>query len=155
MNWLDLPAYFDPIDRIEGVISTFRYADWDGAFQRDGIAGVISEFFACLTSSNAPTIYVSRYSAWSGIEIERLLGRHGVHVWDRHISGDDLGFSVKRRQVKWAEYLLLRAGVPVTSILVEPHNAEWTDKYAPGSEPPTRSSRPRFDPLDFLRSLFR
>ena len=155
MNWGDLFAYFDPIDRIEGVISTFRYADWEGAYQRNGINGVIAELWACVTSSNAPTIRVSRYSAWSGIEIERLLSRHGVRVWDRHISGDDVCFSVKRRQVKWAEYLLLRAGVPVTSILFEPRNAEWTENYEPGSEPPTRSTNSQFDPLEFLRTLFR
>ena len=30
---------------------------------------------------------------------------------------------------------MLRAGVPVTSELYEPRNAEWAAKYAPGSEP--------------------
>lgn len=155
MDWLDLPAYFDPIDRIEGVISTFRNADWDGAYERNGIVGLVEEFFACLTSYNAPTICISRYSHWRGIDVEMLLRRHGVKVWDRGIAGDDLYFCVKRRQVKWAEYLLLRAGVPVTSVLNEPRNVEWTKGYAPGDEPPTRSTRAGLDLIDFLRALFR
>ncbi|HLF26135.1 MAG TPA: hypothetical protein VJG32_07355 [Anaerolineae bacterium] len=141
MDLLDLPAYFDPIDRIEGVVSTFLNADWAGAYRRDGVVGVILEFFACLTSHNAPTIRVSRYSHWRGIDIERLLKRHGVKVWDRGLAGDDLYFCVKRRQVRWAEYLLLRAGVPVTSALTEPRNLEYTERYPPGSEPPTRRLR--------------
>jgi hypothetical protein len=138
MNWSDLPAYFDPIDRIEGVISTFRNADWENAYKDHGIVGVIEEFFACIISSNAPTICVSRYSHWRGIDIERLLYRHGVKVWDRGIAGDELFFCVKRRQVKWAEYLLLRRGIPVTSILYDPRNPKYAARYAPGDEPPQR-----------------
>jgi hypothetical protein len=138
MDLLDIPSYFDPIDRIEGVLSTFRHADWAGAYRRHGVDGVIAEFFACLTAYNAPTIRVWRYSHWRGIDIERLLRRHGVKIWDRGIAGDDLYFCVKRRQVKWAEYLLLRAGVPVTSVLVEPRNRAYAEGYPPGSEPPSR-----------------
>lgn len=157
MDLLDLPAYFDPIDRIEGVISTFRNADWDHAYEKRGVAGLIEEFFACLTSSNAPTIRVARGSHWRGIDIERLLKRHGVKVWDRGIAGDDLYFCVKRRQVKWAEYLLLRAGVPVTSNLVDPRNADYAEGYAPGSEPPNRrkSSTSPNDWIDRILSLLR
>jgi hypothetical protein len=157
MDFLDIPEYFDPINRIEGMASTFLNADWEGAYHRGGVAGVIAEFVACLTSHNAPTIRVSRYSHWRGIDIERLLKRHGVKVWDRGIAGDDLYFCVKRRQAKWAEYLLLRAGVPVTSVLNEPRNLAWTARYPPGSEPPGRKSEPRSrpDPLTHIRSLFR
>jgi len=138
MDLLDIPAYFDPISRVEGAISTFLNADWRGAYQRDGIAGVIWECVDCITSRNAPTIRVARYSHWRGIDIERLLKRHGVKVWDRGLAGDELYFCVKRRQVRWAEYLLLRAGVPVTSALTDPRNRLWAQRYPPGSEPPRR-----------------
>ena len=141
MDILEALEYIDLIDRVEGVFSTFLNADWEGAYQRDGIYGVIDEILACLTSHNAPLIRVARHSHWRGIDIERLLKRHGVKVWDRGIQADDLYFRVKRRQVKWAEYLLLRAGVPVTSVLVEPRNRGYAKRYAPGSEPAKR--RPR------------
>jgi hypothetical protein len=141
MDLLDIPEYFDPINRIEGAVSTFLNADWLGAYQRNGITGVISEFVACVTSRNAPTIRVSRHSHWRGIDIERLLARHGVKVWDRGLAGHNLYFCVKRRQVRWAEYLLLRAGVPVTSVLVEPRNYGYAERYPPGSEPPQRKPR--------------
>jgi len=141
MDLLDIPEYFDPINRVEGAISTFLNADWLGAYHRNGIAGLISEFLACVTSYNAPTIRVSRHSHWRGIDIERLLRRHGVRVWDRGLAGNDLYFCVKRRQLKWAEYVLLRAGVPVTSALTEPRNREWAERYPPGSEPSKRKLR--------------
>jgi hypothetical protein len=100
---------------------------------------------------------VARGSPWRGIDVERLLARHGVKVWDRGIAGDDLYFCVKRRQLKWAEYLLLRAGVPVTSALIEPRNARWAEKYPPGSEPPTRRAKPETlaGLIDQLRALLR
>lgn len=112
---LDLPAYFDPVDRIDGMVSTFVNADWRRAYRKRGIVGLIGEFVACVTSHSAPTITVVRNSQWRGIDIERLLARHGIKIWDRGIKGNELYFCVKRRQVKWAEYMLLRAGVPVTS----------------------------------------
>lgn len=157
MDLLDIPQYFDPVNRIEGAISTFLNADWAGAYRRDGVAGLIAEFLASVTASNAPTIRVARHSHWRGIDIERLLRRHGVKVWDRGLAGDDLYFCVKRRQVRWAEYLLLRAGVPVTSALVEPRNRRYATGYAPGSEPPRRKPRihSEADSFSFLRSLFR
>ena len=142
MDLLDIPASVDQIDRIEGIISTFVNADWEGVFRTKGVEGVIAEFVACLTANNAPKILVSRYSSWRGIDIERLLNRHGIKIWDRGFAGDELYFRVKRRQVVWAEYLLLRAGVPVTSPLVDPRNRRYAERYAPGSEPPTRNQHP-------------
>lgn len=141
MNLTDLPAGFDLIDRVEGVVSTFLNADWAGAWRRRGAAGILSELLACFTSRNAPTIYVSRHSPWRGIDIERLLRRHGVKVWDRGIAGDDLYFCVKRRQACWAEYLLLRAGVPVTSVLIDPRNRRYAEHHPPGSQPGRRARR--------------
>jgi hypothetical protein len=137
----DLPAQLDLIDRVEGVISTFINADWAGARKRDGVFGLIHEFIDCLAFANAPTVYVSRESSWSGLEIERLLRRHGVKVWNRGIMGNELYFCIKRRQARWAEYLLLRAGVPVTSALTDPRNRDYAEGYAPRSEPPVLNRR--------------
>lgn len=135
MDWLNALTSFDPINRAEGVVSTFLNADWGGAYERGGLFGLLDEFLACVTSRNAPTIRVSRRSHWRGIDIERMLRRHGVKIWDRGVSGDELYFCVKLRQVKWAEYVLLRAGVPVTCALTEPRNSAWAERHPPGSEP--------------------
>jgi hypothetical protein len=141
VNLSDLPAQLDWIDRIEGIVSTFINADWAGARRRAGALGVVNEFIDCLTFANAPTVFVSRDCSWSGLEIERLLRRHGVKVWNRGIMGNELYFCIKRRQARWAEYLLLRAGVPITSALVDPRNRNYTEGYAPRSEPPVLNRR--------------
>lgn len=129
MDILDIARYFDPIDRIEGAISTFLNADWRRAWRRAGLLGVASEMVACLTSRNAPTLRVRRGCGWNGQMVEGLLGRYGVKVWDRGASGEELYFCVKRRQVKWAEYVLNRAGVVLTSKAYEPRNAEWAEQH--------------------------
>ncbi len=141
MDLNDVPAAADQLDRLEGIISTFLNADWAGAFQRDGLVGLLDEFFDCVVGANSPVIRVSRASSWSGRAIEQLLQRHGVKVWDRGFLDEELYFRVKRRQATWAEYLLLRAGVPVTSPPIDPRNGAWTARYPPGSEPPYRRTR--------------
>lgn len=132
---LDLVAHFDPIDRVEGVVSTFLNADWRRAYARRGWWGVMVEFFSCLTSHNSPTIYISRYQSWRGIDVERLLKRNGVKLWDRGLAGDELYFCVKRRQARWSEYILKRAGVRCRCDLTDRRNEDWGAKFAPGDEP--------------------
>ena len=139
----DVLAYFDPIDRLEGLVSTFLNADWRGAYQRRGRMGLLREFIACLTSHNCPTIYIARRSSWRGIDVERLLKRNGVKLWDRGLANrDELYFCVKRRQARWAEYVLLRAGVKCRCEMTDQRNREWAEQYPPGSEP-TKKCSPR------------
>jgi hypothetical protein len=135
---LELLAHLNVIDRIEGFVSGFLNADWHGACQRDGLTGIIGEFAASLAGHNAWQFYVPRDCGWTGIEMERLLRRHGVKIWDRDFTHDCLTFRVKRRQANWAEYLLRRRGIPVVSQPFNPLNDEYARRHAPGSEPPTR-----------------
>jgi hypothetical protein len=152
---LEFIAHLDLISRVEGFVSGFLNADWHGAFQRAGPVGLINEFAASLTGRNAWTFYVPRDCGWSGIEMERLLKRHGVKIWDRGFTRDCLTFCVKRRQANWAEYLLRRRGIPVLSQPYNPLNAEYARRHAPGSEPPCgwQRSHPRRGLLDTLISL--
>ncbi len=137
-NLLELFATFDLLDRLDEIFSTFRYADWRGAYDRAGIVGVVNEFFASLAAINSWTIFVSRRAGWSGEEIEAFLRRYGVRIWGRGFSGAHFSFRVKRRQARWAEYLLTRRGIPVTSAPFDPRNLRYAERYAPGDEPPAR-----------------
>ena len=135
---IELLAHFDLLDRMDEFLSTFRYADWRGAYARAGVVGIINEFFASLAAINCWTIFVSRRTGWSGEEIEQFLHRYGVRVWGRGFSGDHYCFRVKRRQACWAEYLLTRRGIPVTSVPFDPRTPRYAERYVPGDEPPTR-----------------
>jgi len=100
---------------------------------------------------------IPRDCGWSGIEMEHLLGRHGVKIWDRGFTDDHLTFRVRHRQANWAEYLLRRRGIPVVSEPFNPLNDEYARRHAPGSELPRGSKRsePRQSLLDDLISLLK
>ena len=139
---LETLAHLDLVDPVEGFLSTFRYADWSGAYRRAGIIGVAGELFASLAAINCWTIWVQRHAGWNGVEVEALLKRHGVRIWGRGFLDERIFFRVKKRQARWAEYLLLRRGVPVTNDPFDPRNVDYAERYVPGSEPPIREQRP-------------
>jgi hypothetical protein len=141
-NWLEFIAMFDVIDRIEGIVSSFTHADWKGASKK-GAGGIPSEFARTLTGANRWRIWVSRSAGWSGIEIERFLRHYGVVIWDRGFVGDNYYFCVKQRQANWAEYLLLRRGIPITGALYNRENATYGAQHAPGDAPPAWADGPR------------
>jgi hypothetical protein len=157
VDFQDLLSHMDLIDRIEGCVSTFINADWRGAFERNGVAGLVSEALATLSSGNTWHFSVPRDCGWSGVEMERLLKRHGVQIWDRGFTRDTLTFRVKRRQANWAEYLLRRRGIPVVSQPFNPRNDDYARRHAPGSEPSTRRKRHSARPslLDELIALLK
>jgi hypothetical protein len=124
-KFIDFLASMDLVDPIEGFISTFRYADWAGAYERRGIVGLVTELVASFSGHNAPLVWVQRGVGWSGVAVERLLTQRGIRVYGRGFAGNALCFRVKRRQARWAEYLMLRAGVPVVSAPVDARNIRW------------------------------
>jgi hypothetical protein len=152
---LEFLARFDVISRIEGFVSGFINANWQGAFQRAGIAGIAAEFTASLTTRNTWLFYVPRNCGWRGIDLERMLEKYGVKIWDRGFTHECFTFRVKRRQANWAEYLLRRRGIPVSSLRFNPLNDEYARRHAPGSEPPKNRqlSKPRPNFWDWLFSL--
>ena len=108
-SWLDLLASLDLIDRIEGAVFTFRYADWRGAYRRHGAFGIAVEFIRCVMALNATPHEFKRGQGISGQDMEDLLNRHGVEIGDRKLAGlklDRLGFITKGRQGRWATWLM-------------------------------------------------
>ncbi|MCB0116341.1 MAG: hypothetical protein KDD84_19720 [Caldilineaceae bacterium] len=72
----------------------------------------------------------SRHSGFTGSDVEHLLRRYGVRVWQREMDDpDELALHVKQSQAVWAEYVLCRAGVPLTCELLEPRNAEHAAQH--------------------------
>ena len=142
-SWLDIIAYLNWIDRVEGVISSFLNADWRGATQRHGAAGLVGEFGRTIAGSNRWRIYVPRNCDWSGGEIEQFLTHYGVKVWGRGFAGEDIYFSVKERQANWAEYLLRRRGIPVSNRLFNAKNDLYAEQHAPGDQPPAWADGPQ------------
>jgi hypothetical protein len=93
------------------------------------------------------TFYVPLDSPWSGAQIERLLKQKGVKMWSRMIHGGDLFFRVHRKQAEWAEYVLLRAGVPLKYRLYSKRNVQYIRPQAVTRPMPKRRLRSLLDDL--------
>ena len=103
-NILVLPA---------NVLGNFRYADWQGAAARGGIAGIAAEGLQATIGANTEPFFVPCDSEWKIQDIEALLLRYGIKLWGVGYWNNELFFRVKGRQAHWAQYVLLRGGVPL------------------------------------------
>lgn len=89
-------------------------------------------------------------SGWSGHRIGQMLTDHGVKNWGMMIVKGDLLVSVKKKQLKWAEYLLQREGIPLLNPVYggqQVIGAEW--------RPPAAESKPAAGLLGFIAKLDR
>ncbi len=78
----------------------------------------------------------SKNAGFSGSDVEHLLRQYGVRVWGREMDDPaELALLVKQRQAIWAEYVLCRAGVPLTCKLLDPRNAGYSATKPAGSMP--------------------
>lgn len=67
----------------------------------------------------------------TGHDVEKLLRTYGIRIWGRETKDpEERAFLVKRAQAIWAEYLLCRAGVPLTCPLLDPRNAQHAWDHA-------------------------
>lgn len=117
MNWLDLLDAANLIDRIHGLLLTAKHGG-SHAFRIDR-------------------------SKWTGAEVERLLKRYKIPVFGRRVTTNHAIFLVSHKQAAWAEYVMLRAGIVPDGPLVNPKNAGWAARHAPGQPPPAWADRPR------------
>lgn len=63
---------------------------------------------------------------WSGGGVEELFRRYGIVTTGRQLArqpGDHYGIRVPASQAVWAEYILVRAGVALSSPLLNPRHA--------------------------------
>lgn len=83
----------------------------------------------------------SRHGDFTGMEVEYLLRQYGIRCWGREMDDpDELAVLVKQKQAIWAEYILCRAGVPLTSQLLDLRNAEYGQRHT-GTMPPPWTQR--------------
>lgn len=94
----------DLIDNLLGPLNGVARLDW-----------LIRSIICGNTGHEFKVRYQDSGGTHSREEIERILKRYGVICYGRLHDAKHMYFFVKRRQAKWAEYLLLHAGVKVLS----------------------------------------
>ncbi|MBI1298275.1 hypothetical protein GC175_25355 [bacterium] len=102
------------IDHLEGVLSGIRHRD-------------LGRQFAIPRIDKGGPLSLN--------EVEEMLNRYGIVIYGRTHDAQHMYFHVKKRQAAWAEYLLLHAGAELVGPLVDPRNAGYVNRHAPGWMP--------------------
>lgn len=75
-------------------------------------------------------------AGFSGLQVEMILRQYGIRVWGREMSDShERALLVKETQAIWAEYILCRAGVPLTTPLLDARNAHYRNLHEDGAMP--------------------
>lgn len=109
-RWLDLLDMVNVIDRLSGWLMGQRYG---GSYQ-----------------------LVFDRSVFLGADVEAMLARRGVRVFGRRVTSKCGMLSVPTRQADWAEYILMRGGVPLLNGPRNAGNPGWAARHSPGELPP-------------------
>ncbi len=138
----DLCGPLNLIDRLEGLLMALRYGDYRHA-GKNGVLGYAGEVASSLTGANTFRFALLRSGPHSLNEVEALLKRYGVPIVGRTHDATCMYFSVKRRQARWAEYVMLQAGVELANAAFDNRNPGYVGTHAPGYMPAPWSERPR------------
>jgi len=143
MNLDDFLDIFNLASRAEGLVSSILHFDKRKASSGPPVVGVARELALSATGLSSWTFRIRRDEGWTGGDVERLLNPYAIPIWCRRVTGQHFILSVPRRQANWAEYLILRRGMPLEGALFNPDNQRYAMKYAPGDQPPAWADRDR------------
>lgn len=120
MDFLDdyVLGPFNLLDYLEGVLRALYYGDagYEIAIPRTDKGG-----------------------AHSLNEVRALLSTYGIATYGRRFDARNMYIRVKKRQARWAEYILLRAGVTLCNPLYESRNLTWAGRHQ--GPPPAWANR--------------
>lgn len=75
-------------------------------------------------------------------EMREILSKYGVATYGRRFDSQNMYIRVKKRQARWAEYVLLHAGVELLNPAFDQRNAGYAASHAPGWMPRPWSAGP-------------
>lgn len=139
----DILGTLNYVDRIEGWIMSLRHGDYAGA-RKDGFLRLAAEMISSLFMTNTHVFALPRSGEHSLNEVEALLWKYGIPIFGRTHDARCMYFHVKQRQARWAEYLMLQAGIGLESPAFDRRNAAYPASHEPGWMPkPWSESTPR------------
>ena len=116
-------AYLDIFDRFDSWFGHW----WNRPFWKADNLMIV--FLENLTWTGHKRFVLPRMSGFAGYEVELFLRNHGIYVWGRWFDSDNIYFNVKKEQVTWAEYLLMREGIPTANTVVDERNRAWAARH--------------------------
>ncbi len=105
----------------------------------------ITELVAVPAAFNASThrFGMVRPALLAKAEVIKLLRRYGIRTFSWHHDSKNFYFSVKKRQARWAEYILLNAGVELDNPTFDRRNPGYVGRHGPGWMPTPWSEKER------------
>jgi len=128
-------ASLDIFEKLFGVFWNLRHADWRGARKRKGATGIATEAVSATVGSTSWRFEVPRGQGFSGTDIEQILNRYGITVWNRGVNRHSYFFNVKKRQARWAEYLIMQKSIKLISRPFDERNAGYPERHPMGWMP--------------------
>ena len=127
MSWL-----MDAVD--DFVLGPLNLIDW---LEGIGYAIFYRDFGYELTIPRS-----DKGGKFSQNEMRKILSEYGVATYGRRFDSQNMYIRVKKRQARWAEYVLLHAGVELLNPAFDHRNAGYAAKHAPGWMPRPWSAGP-------------
>ncbi len=143
---VQLMAYFDWLVLPRTILQSFGEADWRHASEH-GATGIAGEAASSLLGTNSFPFFVPLDSGWSLPQIQAVLGTKGIRPFGGGMANNEMFFRVGKRQAAWAQYLMLRAGVPLTHRLLTEPPARDRSRSASGGNPPAGRTEDRSGPI--------
>lgn len=138
MNLLDLYDDFvgpmNLIGRLDRVVKSLVYANYKRA-AKNGTGGVTKEVIGSLTGFNATRFALLRSGKYSPRQVDDLLRKYGIPTFGSLHDSRHFYFSVKKRQARWAEYVMLNAGVELANPTFDRRNPGYVGRHGPGWMP--------------------
>jgi len=152
-SFLELLTSFYWIAVPETIFQTFWHADWSRA-KDQGLSGLLSEAIGSLLGTNSWPFFVPLDSGWNGADVAHLLKRHGIRMWGYGFANGELFFRVRKNQAAWAQYVLLREGVPLQHRLFSEKTASEPQPGG-GRTPGQRSHQQKtpVGPIGYVESM--
>ncbi len=141
LTWFDaILGPINPVSRVLGGLSAIRHINYRRA-ARQGPAALAVEMAASAVGANAVQFGIPIHGKYHVDEVRRLLKRYGAPTFTLLHDHRNFYFSVKRSQARWAEYVMLQAGVELVNPPIDPRNAAYPNRHPPGWMPRPWSER--------------
>jgi hypothetical protein len=126
---------------LDDFLGFMNWTDWLEGIIRGAAAGDVAGHRITLPSPGSDFWKIRNTQGlepWSLNEVIALLRSYHVKTYRRGFNSEEIWIHVKKKQARFAEYLLQRAGAPVIMDTVDPRNATWAANPAHGGKMPAR-----------------
>lgn len=123
---------------VDDILGAINLIDWFEGVFRGALAGDMMGHRIALPHPDSDWWQENQIQPWSLNQMRELLDSYHIATYRRGFNSEEIWIHVKRKQARWAEYVLHRAGAPVQMQTVDGRNVAWASSPKHGGKMPTR-----------------